>query len=134
MASMWAACAWVLLPVAIALLVIIMIPLPAFLDNFVLQVVKYAFHIRVPFFGLEWFYTVLVGSGVLCAMKLQSLLATDKNENSINGIQLKASRWRKERNFWISATTFVIYFMLWRYYALKLEVKKLKEKSKEKSN
>jgi hypothetical protein len=51
-------------------------------------------------------------------------------QHSIDGIekhysadlQQKANRWRSERNWWISALTFTIYWMLIRFQAMKKEL------------
>ncbi|KAF4321065.1 hypothetical protein BBO99_00004447 [Phytophthora kernoviae] len=37
-------------------------------------------------------------------------------------LQKKASRWRSERNWWISALTFTIYWMLLRFHAVKKQL------------
>jgi uncharacterized membrane protein (DUF485 family) len=38
------------------------------------------------------------------------------------GLQQKASRWRSERNWWISALTFTIYWVLIRFQAMKKQL------------
>ncbi|KUF91635.1 hypothetical protein AM588_10007874 [Phytophthora nicotianae] len=94
MASMWSSFTYVLLPPAVVLLLLMTIPFPGLmLNRGIVKFGDFVFNIRIG--------TLSVFS-VITDPHLEVHYSAD--------LQKKASRWRSERNWWISALTFTIYW------------------------
>ena len=127
----WSLMSWFLLPIAFLTMLILMIPLPFKWESKRLNMINVIFELRVPqmspiFANLSIFNTIMTLSLILCGLEFYKI-QPDQQSFINQTIYIKASRWRKERNFWISAITFIMYFMNWRYYILKKNSFKIKE-------
>ncbi|KAG6612220.1 uncharacterized protein IUM83_14968 [Phytophthora cinnamomi] len=130
MASMWSSFTYILLPPAVVLLLLMTIPFPGVMLN--RGIVKFGdvvFNIRIG--TLSVFSVITAVSFVVLAaqtfdlQKRYSLPHDQHIEAHYSAdLQKKASRWRSERNWWISALTFTIYWMLLRFHAMKKKLLK----------
>ena len=128
----WSVMSWLLLPIAFITMTILMIPLPLQWESKRLEAIEYIFELRVPqmspvFANLSIFNTIMTLALILCGLEFYKI-QPDKQIIGNQLISIKASRWRKERNFWISAMTFIMYFMNWRYYILKRQLVQINNK------
>ncbi|CAI5740471.1 unnamed protein product [Hyaloperonospora brassicae] len=131
MASMWSSFTYVLLPPAVVLLLLMTIPLPSLLlSRGVVKFGDFVFNIRIG--TLSVFSVITTVSFVVLLAQtydLQKRYAMHSDPHLevhySADLQKKASRWRSERNWWISALTFAIYWMLLRFHALKKQLVKV---------
>ena len=127
MFTLWSLMSWVLLPLSLFLMLIMMVPLANWMDVYRLSFVNMVFNLQTPEYftilpRLQLFTSVLFVSGLMCIWQFISLQYTEIDPYLKGQICQKANRWRKERNFWISSMTFTMYFMTWRYHAIKTEL------------
>ncbi|GAB9472578.1 unnamed protein product [Globisporangium polare] len=120
---------YMLLPPAVVLLLLLTIPFPSLLLN--KGIVKFGdlvFNIRVGTLSVFSIITT-ISFIVLCAQTYDLQKRYSLHDNHSDGhyaadLQKKATRWRSERNWWISALTFTIYWMLLRFHAMKKQLLK----------
>ena len=127
MTTIWSIMSLWLLPLSIFIMLTLMVPLPLSFEKTRLNLINLIFKLKLPnnfiiFPGAKLFMSVLVLSGVMCLCQFVGLQYRIPNPYLNGQICQKAGRWRAERNFWISAMTFSMYFMTWRYYALKTKL------------
>ncbi|TYZ65596.1 hypothetical protein PybrP1_005828 [[Pythium] brassicae (nom. inval.)] len=110
---------YALLPPAVILLLLLTIPFPVMMLN--KGIVKFGdvvFNIRV---GTLSIFTIIT---TISFIKRYSLPDNHSDGHYAADLQKKATRWRSERNWWISALTFTIYWMLLRFHAMKKQLLK----------
>ena len=79
---------------------------------------------KILFIGYP--YNSLIAAQTLDLQKRYAVIASNTAEAAAMGyasdLQQKASRWRAERNWWIAALTFTIYWMSLRFHAIKRQL------------
>ncbi|DAZ94969.1 TPA: hypothetical protein N0F65_000064, partial [Lagenidium giganteum] len=126
--SLWSSMTYVLLPPAVVLLLLLTIPFPGLLLN--RGIVKFGdvlFNVRIG--ALSVFSVITMVSFLALVAQTYDLqkrysikdVPVEQAHYSAD-LQRKASRWRSERNWWISALTFTIYWMLLRFHAVKKQL------------
>ncbi|CAI5705749.1 unnamed protein product [Peronospora effusa] len=128
MTSMWSSFTYLLLPPAVILLFLMTIPFPGLmLNRGVVKFGDFVFNIRIG--TLSIFSVITAVSFVVLAAQTYDLqkryaMHSDPHLEAHYSadLQKKASRWRSERNWWISALTFTIYWMLLRFHAMKKQL------------
>jgi hypothetical protein len=130
--------AYVLVPVACFLLAVLMIPWPEFIFGYLLKFVDLLF--LTPFPGTEWklFNLAMVLSGGMAALNFYTLnfVLTSDTDNAVELAvkdKMKATRWRAERNFWMTFFCFALYVTLFRYHALQKKLMETKKKDTKKA-
>ncbi|POM78510.1 Hypothetical protein PHPALM_3955 [Phytophthora palmivora] len=130
MASMWSSFTYVLLPPAVVLLLLMTIPFPSLmLNRGIVKFGDFVFNIRIgtlSVFSVITFVSFVVLVAQTYDLQKRYSLPTDPHIEAHYSadLQKKASRWRSERNWWISALTFTIYWMLLRFHAMKKKLLK----------
>lgn len=127
---MWSSFTYVLLPPAVVLLLLLTIPFPGLMLN--RGIVKFGdlvFSIRIGtlrIFSIITFVSFVVLVAQTYDLQKRYALKADAHIEAHYSadLQKKASRWRSERNWWISALTFTIYWMLLRFHAVKKQLLK----------
>ncbi|OQR97019.1 hypothetical protein ACHHYP_12926 [Achlya hypogyna] len=124
--SMWATWTYVLLPPAVILLILLTIPFPRFLTKGIVRFVDMLFKVElagIPVVSVITFlaFVSLAGQTYDLQKRYQHPIEGVEKHYSAD-LQQKASRWRSERNWWISALTFTIYWMLIRFQAMRKEL------------
>ncbi|KDO33395.1 hypothetical protein SPRG_02202 [Saprolegnia parasitica CBS 223.65] len=109
--SMWATWTYVLLPPAVVLLMLLTIPFPRMIAKGVVRFVDMLFKIELA--GIPVVSVITFLAFVSLAGQTYDLQKRYTHP---------ASRWRSERNWWISALTFTIYWMLIRFQAMKKQL------------
>ncbi|GLE01411.1 hypothetical protein PINS_up010241 [Pythium insidiosum] len=129
MASLWSSMTYVLLPPAVVLLLLLTIPFPGLMLN--RGIVKFGdlmFSLRIGTLSIFTLITVISFLSLVaqtydlqkrCSMKDAPM---SEGSHYAMDLQKKATRWRSERNWWISALTFTIYWMLLRFHAVKKQL------------
>nr|CCA21527.1 conserved hypothetical protein [Albugo laibachii Nc14] len=128
MATFWSTMTYFLLPPAVVLLLLLTIPFPFLrLNRAIVRFADLVFSLEIG--TIKIFHLITVISFVVLAAQtyeLQKRYPT-KYDHHLEAhyaadLQERAKRWRFERNWWISALTFTIYWMLLRFHALKKEL------------
>ncbi|KAF0693792.1 Aste57867_15291 [Aphanomyces stellatus] len=107
-------------------LLLLTIPFPKFIARGIVRMNDYLFSLElagIPVISVITFFAFVALAG-------QTYDLQKRYDNPIAGIekhyeanlQQKASRWRSERNWWISALTFTIYWMLMAFQSLKKQL------------
>jgi len=120
-----------MLPPAIVLLVIFTLPVPRRVNGWLVQIGDLIFNLRIgtlSVFAIATFvsFVALLAQGLTLYRKFHAPSANVIERDAIAKgeygfaaeMQQKATRWREERNFWIAAFTFVVYWMIYRFHAL----------------
>ncbi|KAG1697765.1 hypothetical protein V7S43_016323 [Phytophthora oleae] len=130
MASMWSSFTYVLLPPAVVLLLLMTIPFPGLmLNRGIVKFGDFVFNIRIgtlSIFSVITFvsFVVLVAQTYDLQKRYSAPQDAHIEAHYSADLQKKATRWRSERNWWISALTFTIYWMLLRFHAMKKKLLK----------
>ncbi|TMW61551.1 hypothetical protein Poli38472_012742 [Pythium oligandrum] len=130
MASMWSSMTYVLLPPALILLLLLTIPFPGrFVNRMIVKTGDFAFSIKIG--TLSIFSVITTISFIVLLAQSFDLQKRYAQKDAVTmethmhysaDLQKKATRWRSERNWWISALTFTIYWMLLRFHAVKKQL------------
>jgi len=143
MVTIWSILSSVVLPAGLFLLVLVTIPLPAFVMPLTNQIVgalmdlelvqfKNSNRIRLTLFNLMFSIALLTFATQTKAM-WNMYEKGEVNTGRASGltIERKASIWRAERNFWITVCCVMTYWCLYRHTALRKRYSVLKEEKKE---
>ncbi|CAK4771314.1 hypothetical protein LEN26_013088 [Aphanomyces euteiches] len=123
--SMWATWAYVLLPPAVVLLLLLTIPFPKFIAKGIVRMNDYLFSLEVagiPIISVITFFAFVALAGQTYDLQKRYAPIEGIEKHYQADLQQKASRWRSERNWWISALTFTIYWMLMAFQSLKKQL------------
>uniref|UniRef100_K3WFK4 BAP29/BAP31 transmembrane domain-containing protein n=1 Tax=Globisporangium ultimum (strain ATCC 200006 / CBS 805.95 / DAOM BR144) TaxID=431595 RepID=K3WFK4_GLOUD len=128
--TVWSYATFVLLPPAVVLLLLLTIPFPSLLLN--RGIVKFSDVVLNLTIGTLNIFSIITTLAflVLCAQtydlqkRYSGVDIHYVEANYSADLQKKATRWRSERNWWISALTFTIYWMLFRFHAIKKQLLK----------
>ena len=140
--SLWAAHVQFVLPPALLLLLLLTLPQPSFMKGWITHLVSLCFDVRVR--GVNVFGVLLSVSIAMFGVQAASLYSVTRDpvdwqqeQLRMLGTQLgqgkqletlaaKAGKFRVERNFWLSACIFCIYWCLFRVHRLRVEILLLK--------
>ncbi|OQS03126.1 hypothetical protein THRCLA_21231 [Thraustotheca clavata] len=124
--SIWATSTYFLLPPAIILLILLTIPFPRVISKGIVRFVDVLFKIElagIPVVSVITFFAFVSLAGQTYDLQKRYDHSSPGIEKHYSAdLQQKASRWRSERNWWISALTFIIYWMLIRFQAMKKQL------------
>jgi len=136
-ATVWSLMSNVVLPPGVALLILVTFPLPDILSKYSTSLVSFLMDMRLFHFTDRFAVTAF---GFLFAIAILSfgtqcyeLFSVVSNHRYGGGrtrglpIDVKASIWRTERNFWISTCILLVYWCLYRYRKLQKRFSKIKE-------
>lgn len=130
---------YVFVPLACFLLAVLMIPFSniglGFVEKWLLKGVKWLFGISFPGGKYKLFNSVIVLTGIMAAYNFYYIsYRLDGQGDAAFGLALKdklrATRWRAERNFWMSFFCFSLYLTLYQFHGLKEKVHSLESGSK----
>ncbi|ETW00986.1 hypothetical protein H310_06629 [Aphanomyces invadans] len=124
--TIWAAWAYVLLPPAVILLILLTIPFPRPVAKGVVRMNEFIlnFHIAsIPVFSvITGLAFVALAGQTYDLQKRYNYQITGIEKHYEADLQHRATRWRSERNWWISALTFTIYWMLMAFQSMKKQL------------
>ncbi|ETW00987.1 hypothetical protein, variant 4 [Aphanomyces invadans] len=124
--TMWATWAYVLLPPAVVLLLLLTIPFPKFIAKGIVRMNEFLFSLElggIPIISIITFFAFIALAGQTYDLQKRYTKTIPGIEKHYEAdLQQKASRWRSERNWWISALTFTIYWMLMAFQSMKKQL------------
>jgi hypothetical protein len=121
---MWSFITNVMLYPALALLLLVLIPKPEFIKPIVTKIVDGAFSVKfqnIPIWKCFWVAsTMALANQTWCLRKYTTQSITEQYVTVTNYHDLvqRSTRWRCERNFWISMCTTLIYWNLYSHRKL----------------
>jgi hypothetical protein len=132
---LWYLWANVVLPFGVVLLLIMVLPLHTKILRPVVNALV-EFLLKIQFFNLRAlgepvsiFHAVVLFNGLFALFSWYSFYTHEEDEGwGAESFHKKASRWRKERNMYISAFTCVVYLMIFHYNKLRVKYDNLKLK------
>ena len=140
--SLWAAHVQFVLPPALLLLLLLTLPQPSFIKGAITRLVSLCFDVRVH--GVNVFGVLLSLSIAMFGVQAASLYSVTRDPANwqleqlrmldtqlgkgkrLEALATKAGKFRVERNFWLSACIFCIYWCLFRVHRLRVEILQLK--------
>ena len=112
--------AWTLMPLAFALLGLLILPLPDGIRKHIIAFIDKVLFIKVPLFeiSLFWFVTGLSAT-VLMAAYVEWGSAMDKDPDAAGSSDLREKllkkQFKSEKNLWVAAFAFTLYVTIHRY-------------------
>lgn len=112
--------AWTLFPLAFALLVLLILPLPVSIRKHVITFIDGVLFFKVPVLGISlfWFFTGLSAT-VLVASFVEWDRAMDKDPDAAGTSDLREKllkkQFKSEKNLWVSVFAFTLYVTIHRY-------------------
>ena len=110
-----------MMPIALLILIILSIPLPNYLIKYRNKFLITIGEVRIPYtdFNILIFFTSI--AILLFTISLLAIWKHSKNiDIEVNNLLLnnpRCTRWRAERNFWISACNLVMYWSIYIIYS-----------------
>jgi hypothetical protein len=136
MSLWWEFSAFATLPFGLIVLFIITLPLHLSISKSVSKIVD--FLLGIEFFGMQvpilkskitFFHVILFVYGLSFVMLWSPWDNVDHSDSATPTATF--ARWRKERNMYISALIWVVYFMIFQYHTLRKKFDALKSGGKE---
>jgi hypothetical protein len=112
--------AWTLLPLAFALLGLLILPLPDGIRKHIIAFIDTVLFFEVPLLGISLFWFVIgLSATVLVAAYAEWDAAMDKDPNAAGSSDLREKllkkQFKSEKNLWVAAFAFTLYVTIHRY-------------------
>jgi hypothetical protein len=112
--------AWTLLPLAFALLGLLILPLPDRIRKHIIAFIDTVLFFEVPLLGISLFWFVIgLSATVLVAAYAEWDAAMDKDPNAAGSSDLREKllkkQFKSEKNLWVAAFAFTLYVTIHRY-------------------
>ena len=112
--------AWTLLPLAFALLGLLILPLPDGIRKHIIAFIDTVLFCEVPLLGISLFWFVIgLSATVLVAAYAEWNAAMDKDPDAAGSSDLREKllkkQFKSEKNLWVAAFAFTLYITIHRY-------------------
>lgn len=112
--------AWTLLPLAFALLGLLILPLPDGIRKHIIAFIDTVLFCEVPLLGISLFWFVIgLSATVLVAAYAEWNAAMDKDPDAAGSSDLREKllkkQFKSEKNLWVAAFAFTLYVTIHRY-------------------
>jgi hypothetical protein len=132
--GVWNSLLYILFPIPLTLVFLLSLPLPDFCRSTFRNIAIKISNIIFAKFSLPGGYTLSIFScgmsvsTILCSITMyESISFGRKKGDAANAYQMTCTRWRAERNFWISLLSVLAWLMLWRLRLYVSENERLKK-------